>query len=571
MRSYHQIDLASQTVTTEELHGEAIVRAGRYLIAKTLVEQNIATVDPLSDDNPLIFSAGPFAGTNFSNANRVSVGCKSPLTGGIKEANGGGTFGFAMGQLEISGFTLNKACKDWQIIRITKEGEITFEDASEFMGMGNFETAEKLHEKYGKKISIALCGPVGEYQGLTAGIAMSDVDLRPSRLAARGGVGAVMGAKKVKAIVLDLYKMPSMHDRKKVMGAVKEYKKMLDAEPAIKAFQDIGTAMVADYTNHVGGLPVKNFAIGRQTDTDKEIFKLGGDALRALNLERGGETTHACMPGCTIQCSNVFADKDGNEVVSPVEYETIGLLGTNCGLSDPDELAQLNYIANDLGVDTIELGGMIGVLMEAGKGEFGDKQFMESVLEEMRNGSEDGKLYAQGTAVVGEHFNVARVPVIKRQAISAYDPRVIEVTGITMMMTAQGADHTAGNLPQYDCKDKDANELVAASLDMQVNCATVDSLGLCIFGRSVTNTHTDFIINAINDAHGIELPESFFKQLGVETLELENQFNKAAGFTEADDELPAFFYDEALPPSNKAARWHSKEVNETARALQSQA
>ncbi len=571
MRSYHQIDLASQTVTTEELHGEAIVRAGRYLIAKTLVEQNIATVDPLSDDNPLIFSAGPFAGTNFSNANRVSVGCKSPLTGGIKEANGGGTFGFAMGQLEISGFTLNKACKDWQIIRITKDGEITFEDANEFMGMGNFETAEKLHEKYGKKISIALCGPVGEYQGLTAGIAMSDVDLRPSRLAARGGVGAVMGAKKVKAIVLDLYKMPSMHDRKKVMGAVKEYKKMLDAEPAIKAFQDIGTAMVADYTNHVGGLPVKNFAIGRQTDTDKEIFKLGGDALRALNLERGGETTHACMPGCTIQCSNVFADKDGNEVVSPVEYETIGLLGTNCGLSDPDELAQLNYIANDLGVDTIELGGMIGVLMEAGKGEFGDKQFMESVLEEMRNGSEDGKLYAQGTAVVGEHFNVARVPVIKRQAISAYDPRVIEVTGITMMMTAQGADHTAGNLPQYDCKDKDANELVAASLDMQVNCATVDSLGLCIFGRSVTNTHTDFIINAINDAHGIELPESFFKQLGVETLELENQFNKAAGFTEADDELPAFFYDEALPPSNKAARWHSKEVNETARALQSQA
>ncbi len=570
MRHYHQIDLATQKVSTTELHGEDIVRAGRYLIAKTLVDQKVATVDPLSDKNPLIFSAGPFAGTNFSNANRVSVGCKSPLTGGIKEANGGGTFGFAMGQLQISGITLHNACSTWQILRITKEGEISFEDATDFMGMGNFETAEKLHEKYGKKISLALCGPVGEYQGLTAGISMSDVDLRPSRLAARGGVGAVMGMKKVKAIVLDLYKMPALHDRKKVMGAVKEYKKMLDAEPAIKAFQDIGTAMVADYTNHVGGLPVNNFAIGRQTDTDKEIFKLGGDALRTLNLERGGETTHACMPGCTIQCSNVFADKDGNEVVSPVEYETIGLLGTNCGLSDPDELAHLNYIANDLGVDTIELGGMIGVLMEAGRGEFGDAKFMESVLEEMRKGSDDGKLYAQGTAVVGEQLKVARVPVIKRQAISAYDPRVIEVTGITMMMTAQGADHTAGNAPQYDCKDKDANELVAASLDLQVSCATADSLGLCIFGRSVTNTHVDFIVNAINDAHGIELPESFFKQLGQETLDLENEFNKAAGFTEADDELPSFFYEEALPPSNKAARWHSKEVNETVRVLQNQ-
>ena len=571
MRQYHQIDLATKTVTTDELHGEDIVRAGRYLISKTLLESNVATVDPLSEKNPLIFSAGPFAGTNFSNANRVSVGCKSPLTGGVKEANGGGTFGFAMGQLEIAGFTLHNACDSWQILRITKEGEISFEDASPYMGMGTFDTAKKLHEKYGKKVSLGICGPVGEYQGLLSGISFSDVDLRPSRLAARGGVGAVMGSKKVKAIVLDLHKMPTLHDRKKVMGAVKEYKKMLDAEPAIVAFQDIGTAMVADYTNHVGGLPVNNFAVGRAVDTDKEIFKLGGDALRAQNLERGGETTHACMPGCTIQCSNVYADKDGNEVVSPVEYETIGLLGTNCGLTDPDELAHLNYIANDLGIDTIELGGMIGVLMEAGKGQFGDVKYMESVLDDIRSGNENGKLYAQGTATVGEHFKVARIPVIKRQAISAYDPRVIEVTGITMMMTAQGADNTAGNAPQYDCKDKSADELVAASIDLQELCATADSLGLCIFGRAVTNTHVDFIINAINEAHGIELEESFFRELGKQTLEFEAQFNKAAGFTEADDELPNFFYDEALPPSNKAARWHSKEVNDSARSIQSQA
>jgi len=569
MRYYHQIDLANKSVTTDELHGEDIVRSGRYLIAKTLLEKGVAGVDPLSDANPLIFSAGPFAGTNFSNANRVSVGCKSPLTGGIKEANGGGTFGFAMGQLHIAGFTLHNACDTWQIMHINKEGEISFEDADDFMGMGNFETAEKLHEKFGKKVSLGLCGPVGEYQGLTAGIAFSDVDLRPSRLAARGGVGAVLGAKKLKAIVLDLNKMPTLHDRKKVMGAVKEYKKKLDAEPAIQAFQKLGTAMVADYTNHVGGLPVKNFAVGRAVDTDKEIFKLGGDALREQNLERGGIQTHACMPGCTIQCSNVYADKDGNEVVSPVEYETIGLLGTNCGLTDPDELAHLNKIANDLGVDTIELGGMIGVLMEAGKGEFGDAKFMESVLDEIRKGSEDGKLYAQGTAVVGEHFNVKRIPVIKRQAISAYDPRVIEVTGITMMMTAQGADHTAGNAPQYDCKDKDAEELVGASIDLQVMCASADSLGLCIFGRSVTNTHTDFLTTAINDAHGIELDGDFYARLGRETLVLEDKFNKEAGFTDADDELPSFFYDEALPPSNKAARFHSDEVNETARAIRS--
>lgn len=565
MRQYHEINLDSQSVTTDELHGEDIVRCGRYLIADRLLKAGVAKVDPLSPENQLIFSAGPFAGTNFSNANRTSVGCKSPLTGGIKEANGGGTFGFAMGQLHIAGFTLHGESKDWVIIHINKEGEISFDSADGFMGMGTFDTAAKLHEKYGKKISLGICGPVGEYQGLLSGISFSDVDLRPSRLAARGGVGAVMGAKKVKAIVLDLNKMPGLHDRKKVMGAVKEYKKMLDAEPAIHNFQNLGTAMMADYTNHVGALPVDNFSRGRAVDTDNDTFRLGGDALRELNIERGGETTHACMPGCTIQCSNVYADKDGNEVVSPVEYETIGLLGTNCGLTEPDDLAQLNWIANDLGVDTIELGGMIGVLMDAGKGKFGDVKFMEGVLDDIRNATEAGKIYAQGTAAVGEHFGVERVPVIKRQAISAYDPRVIEVTGITMMMTAQGADHTAGNLPQYDCKDKDADHLVNESLKMQVVTAAADSLGLCIFGRSVTNTHIDFLINAINDAHGVELDEGFFERLGREALQLETKFNLEAGFGEDDDELPAFFYSEELPPANKAARFHSAEVNTSAR------
>lgn len=565
MRNYHHINLSTRQVRTEELEGEAIVKAGRYLIAKTLNDAAVANVDPLSPENPLIFSAGPFAGTNFSNANRLSVGCKSPLTLGIKEANGGGTFAFALGQLKIAGLTLTGASEKWTMIHFTKQGEIEFHDASDYLGMGNFETAEKLHERFGKKVSLGLCGPVGEYQGLLSGIAFSDVDLRPSRLAARGGVGAVMGSKKVKAIIVDLDRMPPLHERKKVMGAVKEYKKMLDAEPAIIAFQETGTAMVADYTNHVGGIPVRNFTGGQAVDTEKGLFKLGGDFLREQNLARGGEQTHACMPGCIIQCSNVYADADGNEVVSPVEYETIGLLGTNCGLSDPDDLARLNYVANDLGIDTIELGGTIGVLMDAGEGKFGDVDFMHSVLDGLREGSETGRLHAQGTARVGEALGVSRVPVIKRQAISAYDPRVIEVTGLSMMMTAQGADHTVGNLPSYDSKGKTTEELVAVSLEMQVMCAAVDSLGLCVFGRSVTNEHVDFIVQAINDAHGVELEESFFAELGRETLKLENQFNKDAGFSEADDELPEFFYSEQLPPSDRTARFHTADVNSAAR------
>ncbi len=571
MRKYLHIDLGDRSIETEELHGEAIVRAGRHLIAKTLLEKGAAKADPLSPENPLIFSAGPFAGSNFSNANRLSIGCKSPLTGGVKEANSGGTFAFALGQLEIAGFNLYGASDDWTVIYIHKDGEITFEDAEPYLGKGNIEAARLLLEKYGDKVSVGLCGPVGEYMGLIAGISFTDPEGRPVRIAARGGVGAVMGSKKVKAIVVDRDRMPTFHDRKKLMGSVRDYNKMLDADAAINALRNLGTAMVGDFTNTIGGLPTRNFSSGQLVDKEKETFKLGGEHIRERNLARGGEPTHACMPGCMIRCSNIYAGPEGEEIVSPLEYETLGLMGTNCGLEDPDDVARLNHIANDLGVDSIEIGATIGVLMEAGLGEFGDPAFMADVLQDIRDGTERGRIFALGTARVGEHYEVARVPTIKKQGISAYDPRVIEVTGISMMVTAQGADHTTGNIPAFVCDGKTTEELTEASFDVQTLCATADSLGLCVFGRTVTNENIDFMVNALNDAHGTDLDESFYRRLGHETLRDEWEFNRQAGFTEEDDELPDFFYDEPLHPSGKIARHRSREVNEHVRKLLAEA
>ncbi len=564
MRKYHDIQLADHTITTRELHGDDIVKAGRNLIARTLLELGAATVDPLSPQNPLIFSAGPFAGSSFSNANRTSVGCRSPLTGGIKEANGGGSFSYGLGQQSIAGFTLHGASPSWIVIHFKKDGSVAFDDATPYLGKGNFAADQMLHAKYGKKVTVALCGPVGEYQGLLAGIAFSDKDGRPSRLAARGGVGAVMGAKKVKAIVVDLDKIPAFHEPKKVNAAIKDYAKMLQADGIVTNFyQKIGTMGMADVQNQMGGLPVRNFSAGQLTNTSSgERFKMGGDYITELNNSRGGEQTHACMPGCIIQCSNLYADASGKEIVSPVEYETLGLLGTNCGLSDPDDLAQLNYVANDLGVDTIETGAMLAVLMEAGLGAFGDAKFMADCLAEVGKGTEKGRLWAQGTARVGEHYKVKRVPVIKKQAISAYDPRVVEATGIAMMATAQGADHTAGNLPRLKTREMDLDTMIAQSLVVQTNIAATDSLGLCIFGRSVTEPNVQFIVDAINAAHGTSLTADFFPALGRETLRLEREFNRRAGFTAKDDELPAFFYAESLPPTNHVARFHGPDVHD---------
>ena len=187
MRTYYDIDLGTRKIAKRELHGEEIIRAGRYLIAKTLLERGVATVDPLSAANPLIFSAGPFAGTSFSNANRTSVGCKRPLTGGIKEANGGGTFSYALGQLKIAGFTLLGASPEWVVLHIKKDGTLAFDDAAALLGKGNFEAGKALFDRYGKKIAFALCGPVG---GLDLG-RHPRVDV-----AVRVGLGDVVGVRR---------------------------------------------------------------------------------------------------------------------------------------------------------------------------------------------------------------------------------------------------------------------------------------------------------------------------------------------------------------------------------------
>lgn len=562
-RQFIWFNLNDQTSRSEQWEGESLVKAGRHLIAKTLVERGVATVDPLGPQNPLIFSAGPLAGTTFSNANRLSVGCKSPLTGGIKESNAGGTLAYALARIGVAGFMLEGQSPDWVVLHFHKDGTWSFDDGTPYLGKMNSDAAAMLFARYGEKISYALCGRVGEYLGMLAGITISDNEGRASRLAARGGVGAVMGSKKVKAIVVDLHTMPQLHDRKKNMETIRTYAKLIQADPAIQStYTPIGTMSMADYTNHVGGIPVNNFTLGAQVNDAEETFTMGGTYVTELNNSRGGKHTHACMPGCVIQCSNVYYSAQGQEITSPVEYETLAILGTNCGLRDPDHLAEMNQYCNELGIDTIETGATIAVMMDAGLAPFGDLAFMRRVFQELQAGSEEGRLWANGTAFVGQHYGVHRVPVIKKQAISAYDPRVIEVTGLSMMTTAQGADHTTGNLPKMVTRNKELPELLAASLETQIACATVDSIGVCVFGRTVTNPNVELIAAAINAALGTQLAPTFFREIGCEVLLLEQEFNRAAGFTIADDDLPAFFYDEPLPPNHQAARFRGAEVHD---------
>ncbi|HAR69159.1 MAG TPA: aldehyde ferredoxin oxidoreductase [Thermus scotoductus] len=554
-----RVDLLNKRVYWEEVSPEEAAHGGRYRTGRLLLEREAYRMDPLSPENPLVFAVGPLAGTGFSNANRTSVGTRSPLTLGIKEANGGGTFGYALGQMKLSHLVLEGASSDWVVLRITREGQVFFDPAEDLLGLGNFEAAAKLFAAYGRKIAFALLGPVGEYLGLLSGIAFSDIDGRPSRLAARGGVGAVMGSKRVKAIVVEVPGKVEVWDKPKVTGAIRRYAELLRQDPLVMKFYNaIGTMGMADFQNAFGGLPVRNFRQGQLASPEE--FRMGGQYIAPLNKARGGKHTHACMPGCVIQCSNVIVDEKGEEVVSPLEYETIGLMGTNCGLTDPDQLARLNRLANDLGVDTIETGATLALFMEKGEADFGDYAFMEARLKALYTPSEEARFLAQGTARVGEALGLKRVPVIKRQAISAYDPRVVEATGITMMITAQGADHTAGNAPRLETRAMPVEEILEASYQAQVNAAANDALGLCVFGGSVTNKQVEFIVESVNAALGTHLTPPFWKELGERVLHLEHRFNHLAGFTHEEDRLPAFFYEEPLPPKGYTARFRPEDL-----------
>ena len=279
-----------------------------------------------------------------------------------------------------------------------------WEKADDLVGLGVYATAPKLTDKYGDKVAIALIGPGGEMQMKAAGIQNIDKDKIPSRIAARGGLGAVMGSKGLKAIVFDHTggQKPPMANPEAFKIAQKDYTKSVLEHPQSVTYRDYGTAAMAHMCEHLGALPTRNFSTGHF----EEIDAISGETLREFILTRGkpSDPSHACMAGCTIKCSNIFGGEDGNIIVSPLEYETIGLMGSNLGISSLDMIGRLNWEVNDLGLDSIEIGAALGVAAEAGLMDFGDGEKAIELLGEIRKGSEIGHVLGNGAAETGEKY-----------------------------------------------------------------------------------------------------------------------------------------------------------------------
>lgn len=565
-----RVDMTQKEIHEEEVPSRYQCLGGRGLTSIMINDEVPPTCDPLGEKNKLIFAPGLLTGTRMVNTSRLSIGAKSPLTGTIKESNVGGTVPAALGRLGITAFILEGRAAEGEtwLLRIDENGKVRLIPADEFAGMRNYALAEKLFAAYGDHNGILCIGPAGEMQMKASSIQSTDVDGRPCRAAARGGLGAVMGAKGLKAVVVDMGgdHAGALSDPEGFREATKRIAKIIKDQPfSGKVLPALGTASLVAPVNSMGAFPSYNATRGVLEGWED----ISGEAIAQRIRERGGKTTHMGCSQCIIHCSNEYVDEEGEFVTSSLEYETIWSMGGMIGINDPDTIARLDFLCDDIGVDTMTTGVAIAVAMDAGYKSFGDGQTAISLLEEIATGTELGKVFGDGPVSVGKHFNHDRVPVVKGQSIAAYDPRAMQGHAVTYATCPMGADHTAGNLISAYMSGKldplKAEGQAEASRDAQILVAVLDCVGLCIFATGVLRAAegVEALVKAVNAKHGTRMKPGEISALGRKVLKAERAFNRRAGFTKDDDRLPEFFYEEPLPPHNKVVMISDEEMDET--------
>ena len=545
---------------------------GRGLTSTIVAAEVPPTCHPLGPYNKLVFAPGLLTGTPAANSGRLSAGAKSPLTCTIKESNAGGTAAQMLARMGIKALIIEgQPEKDaWYHIHLTLNG-VTIKEETELLGKGNFAVIEALEARLGKKTGVLTIGPAGELKMTAANISVKDPDSK-LRSHGRGGLGAVMGSKKIKCITLDDEGAPKVEiaDPEKFKTAARTFAKaLLDHPVSGQGLPTYGTNVLVNVLNEAGGLPTRNFSIGQFEGHDK----ISGETMHDTIASRGGKTRHGCHAGCIIQCSQVYHDKDGKYLTSGFEYETIWGLGADCCIDNLDDIARADSIMDDIGIDSIETAVMFGVAMEAGILNWGDsKELLRLLAEEIGKGTPLGRILGGGAGSVGKAYGVTRVPVVKNQGIPAYDPRSVKGIGITYATSTMGADHTSGytiatnilSVGGYvDPLKKDGQ--VELSRNLQIATAAVDSTGMCIF---IAFPALDIpeclpaLIDMINARFGINLTGDDVTNLGKHILKVEHQFNLDAGFTNKDDRLPEFFNTEPVAPHNAIWDFSGEEIDE---------
>ena len=567
-----RIDMEKEMIRTENCPEKYSALGGRGLTSVLINSEVPAKCDALGPENKLVFAPGLLSGTPLVNTSRLSIGAKSPLTGTIKESNTGGTVPAALGKLGIAALIIenNPVVKKWFFLVIDRDGAPKFESADRYIGMGTYQLAENIFDVYGKHCGVLCIGSAGERQMLSASIQSTDVDGHPCRAAARGGLGAVMGAKGLKAIIVDLRGRLEKNIVQPVRfeKAAEIFAKAVREHPySGKELREVGTAGTIEVVNSIGALSSYNATSG----VFDKIDEISGETMARIIKQRGGQIGHRGCSQCIINCSNVFVDDKGRYITSSLEFETIWSFGAMTGIADLDVIARLDFMSDDMGIDTMNTGVAFAVAMDAGHRKFGDGQAAIEMMEEIATGTDFGKILGNGPAAVGQHFGHFRIPAVKRQSTAAYDPRAMQGNGVTYATSPMGADHTAGNLlgvylsGQMDPLKPDGQ--VEASRRAQIEITLLDTIGLCHFARgSLTNPEIRAAFTeVINAKLGLNNTYDDYLMIGERIIRAELDFNRRAGLTNEDDRLPDFFCTEAIAPHNVAFSVTPENLDDTFR------
>jgi len=541
-----RVDMKNEKITRENLPEEWKDIGGSALIAKIMNQEVPPTTAPLGPENRFIVAVGPLAGTGAPQLGRISVGAKSPLTLGIKEANSGGPAGQILDRLGIRAIVVEGAPQNQRLycLLISKD-QTAFVPADEYRGLKNYELVDKLRGKYGERIAVLSTGIAGERKYKGASVSFTDIFGDPSRNAARGGLGAVMGSKGLKAIIIDPAKAGQVEiaHPEEFRQIVKSWVYTLQHDVSCSLFSRFGTPFAISNSASHGTLPANNYRSGRPDN----FIAVSGNRIQKILFERGGKM-HGCMPGCVVQCSIIYPDKDGQRLCAAYEYETIAMLGTNLGITDPDAIARLKFMCDDLGVDAVETGSSLGLAADAGKMIMGDWESAARLLEEIEKETDLGLALGNGVVATAQFLHINRVPAFKGQALPAHDPRSVKGTGVTYFSSPMGADHTAGltyRLPKN--KDKQAEN----SLKSQIQAATCDAFGYCLNSVPGRGSIYQFFADLMNARYALRLTPEDIMETGKQTLRDQLAFNEKAEFSKRDAKMPAFVREEILTPTGQ--------------------
>ncbi len=549
-----EIDLTTQSHKSYPLDMEMARQfiGGRGLGTRLLWDMVGPEVDPLSPENVLIFTNGPLTGTGYQTSNRFSVTTKSPLTGTVLDANSGGFWGM---QFKRTGYDVmivrGKAEKPvWIEI---KNGDVTFHDASELWGMRVFALTEKLGQDNNKR-NVLCIGPAGENLSRMAAI-MNDRE----RAAARGGPGAVMGSKNLKAIVVEGRERPVIEDKERFKFMLYETRKLLAASPLTsQALPEFGTVVLMNIMNNIGALATRNH---QQTQFE------GAEAISGEELTEKYLVKNAACWACPIGCTRI-SKTEKVEGEGP-EFESTWAFGAQCGIDDLPAIIEANMLCNDLGLDTISVGSTIACAMELSEKGFMDSDLrfgradqLAPVIEAIAARKDIGSDLADGSLRLATKYNHPELSMsAKGMEMPAYDPRGLQGQGLLYATSNRGGCHMRGNmvglevlgLPKLIDRFQVQGKSSFVILNQNSNAA-IDSLVVCKFtNMGVADEYFARVLSAVT---GIQYATTDMIKVGERVWNLERLYNNREGFTAKDDTLPPRLLTEA-PVDGPSKGWVS--------------